>query len=127
MHRLGFFYSVPSAFRRLTPSFYHEADGIAQVQFAAHPCNLLQQVVEWIHKEGNKMQFYAYVTDHPGLRVNRKPEFDALDGMTIRDLKTLRGAVNRMRKAYPGRNFKVFTFTNFDDIDTFQLQTVYWA
>jgi hypothetical protein len=73
------------------------------------------------------MQFYAYVTVYPDLRVNRKPQLDALDGMIIRDLKTLRGAVNRMRKAYPGRSFKVFTFTNFDDINTFQLQTVYWA
>jgi len=73
------------------------------------------------------MQFYAYVTENPGLRDNLKPDLHALDGMTIRDLKTLRGAVNRMCKAYPGRNFKVFTFTNFDDVNTFQLQTVYWA
>jgi len=73
------------------------------------------------------MQFYAYVIDDHWNRVNHKPELHALDGMTIRDLKTLRGAVNRMRKAYPGRNFKVFTFTNFDDVNTFQLQTVYWA
>jgi hypothetical protein len=72
------------------------------------------------------MQFYAYVTERL-LGTCAAPQLDALDGMTIRDLKTLRGAVNRMRKAYPGRNFKVFTFTNFDDIDTFQLQTVYWA
>jgi hypothetical protein len=76
------------------------------------------------------MQFYAYVlpwhhTEAPGRWM--RPQLDALDSMTIRDLKTLRGAVNRMRKAYPGRNFKVFTFTNFDDIDTFQLQTVFLA
>jgi len=74
------------------------------------------------------MQFYAHVTETTTLTTfGTRPELHALDGMTIRDLKTLRGAVNRMRKAYPGRNFKVFTFTNFDDVNTFQLQTVYWA
>ena len=32
-----------------------------------------------------------------------------------RDLKTLRGVVNRLKKSWPGKSFKVFTFTNFYD------------
>jgi hypothetical protein len=73
------------------------------------------------------MQFYAYVTETP-LAPGLNDDHVIGEGrVIIRDLKTLRGAVNRMRKAYPGRNFKVFTFTNFYDNDTFRLQTVYWA
>ena len=38
-----------------------------------------------------------------------------------RDLKTLRGVVNRLKKSWPGKSFKVFRFTNFYDDKTFRL------
>ena len=66
------------------------------------------------------MEFYCYITktpEAPGLS-------DALvagDGRTIhRDLKTVRGVVNRMRRLWPGKSFKVFSFTNFYDNKTFR-------
>ena len=44
-----------------------------------------------------------------------------------RDLKTVRGVVNRIRKARPGKSFKVFSFTNFYDNNTFRLVHVHHA
>ena len=73
------------------------------------------------------MQFYSYITDEP-----RAPgmidEPVGSDGRFIdRDLKTVRGVVNRIRKARPGKSFKVFTFTNFYDNNTFRLVHVHHA
>lgn len=44
------------------------------------------------------------------------------DGRSIdRDLKTVRGVVRRLQKAWPGKSFKVFTFTNFYNEASFRL------
>lgn len=67
------------------------------------------------------MQFFSYTTETPtapGMTDYRAGG----DGKSIdRDLKTLRGVRNRLRKAWPGRSFKVFTFTNIFDDSTFKL------
>jgi uncharacterized protein YukE len=66
-------------------------------------------------------QFYSYLTttpDAPGMT----DEPVGSGGRSIdRDLKTLRGVVNRLKKAWPGKSFKVFSFTNFYDDQTFRL------
>ena len=67
------------------------------------------------------MQFYSYITDEPHA-PGMIDEPVGSDGRFIdRDLKTVRGVVNRVKKARPGRSFKVFAFTNFYDDKTFQL------
>jgi len=66
------------------------------------------------------MQFYSYVTDEPRT-PGMADEPVGNGGRSIdRDLRTLRGVVNRLKKAWPGKSFKVFTFTNFYDNRTFR-------
>jgi hypothetical protein len=66
------------------------------------------------------MEFYCYITktpEAPGLA----DEPIGTEGRTIhRDLKTVRGVTNRMRRLWPGKSFKVFSFTNFYDDKTFR-------
>lgn len=67
------------------------------------------------------MQFYSYLTDEP-CTPGMIDEPVGSDGRFIdRDLKTVRGVVNRIRKARPGKSFKVFSFTNFYDNKTYRL------
>jgi hypothetical protein len=72
------------------------------------------------------MQYYSYVTENP-CSINWLDEPVGTSGRSIdRDLKTLRGVVNRLKKAWPGKSFKVFTFTNFYDPSTFRHQHTHW-
>ena len=67
------------------------------------------------------MQFYSYITDEPHA-PGMIDEPVGSDGRFIdRDLKTVRGVVNRIRTARPGKSFKVFSFTNVYDNNTFRL------
>ena len=67
------------------------------------------------------MRFYSYVTEDPKA-PNLSDDPIGTMGKTIdRDLRTLRGVVKRCRKAWPGRCFKVFSFTNVYDDNTFKL------
>ena len=67
------------------------------------------------------MQFYSYVTKTPNA-PGMEDEPIGSDGRTIdRDLKTVRGVVRRLQKAWPGKSFKVFTFTNIYDPKSFRL------
>jgi hypothetical protein len=73
------------------------------------------------------MQYYSYVTENP-CSANWIDEPVGSGGRSIdRDLKTLRGVVNRLKKAWPGKSFKVFTFTNFHDRNTFRHQHTHWG
>ena len=66
------------------------------------------------------MQFYSFISENPYVE-GMIDEPVGGDGRSInRDLKTLRGVVNRLKKAWPGKSFKVFTFTNFYDDKTFR-------
>ena len=66
------------------------------------------------------MQYYSYVTENP-CSPNWIDEPVGSGGRSIdRDRKTLRGVVNRLKKAWPGKSFKVFTFSNFYDPKTFR-------
>ena len=66
------------------------------------------------------MQYYSYVTENP-CSPNWIDEPVGSGGRSIdRDRKTLRGVVNRLKKAWPGKSFKVFTFSNFHDPKTFR-------
>lgn len=58
------------------------------------------------------MKFYAYVPDKNG------NEPMGTFGSFLIDLKTLRGAINRV-KSYGKTNFRIFTYTNFYDEKTF--------
>jgi len=61
------------------------------------------------------MQFYSFVSENPYVE-GMIDEPVGTGGRSIdRDLRTLRGVVNRLKKAWPGKSFKVFTFTNFYD------------
>ena len=72
------------------------------------------------------MQYYSYVTENP-CSINWLDEPVGSGGRSIdRDRKTLRGVVNRLKKAWPGKSFKVFTFTNFYDPSTFRHQHTHW-
>ena len=67
------------------------------------------------------MQFYSYITETPDA-PGQTDEPIGSSGRTIdRDLKTARGVVRRLEKAWPGKSFKVFTFTNFYDERTYRL------
>ena len=66
-------------------------------------------------------QFYSYITDNPSAPGLTDEGVGTAQRFIDRDLKTVRGVVNRVKKARPGRSFKVFAFTNFYDDKTFQL------
>ena len=73
------------------------------------------------------MQFYSYVTENP-YSPSWIDEPVGSGGRSIdRDLKTLRGVVNRLKKAWPGKSFKVFTFSNFHDPKTFRQVHTHFA
>jgi hypothetical protein len=67
------------------------------------------------------MKFYSYVTQTPEA-PGMEDEPIGSDGRSIdRDLKTVRGVVSRLKRAWPGKSFKVFTFTNIYDPKSFRL------
>jgi len=67
------------------------------------------------------MNFYSYTTETPNA-PGMIDEPVGSGGRTIdRDLKTIRGVVRRLERAWPGKSFKVFAFTNFYDDKTFRL------
>lgn len=58
------------------------------------------------------MNYYAYITDTP-FEVSLKDEPLGSDGRQVaKDLRTLRGMINRMKRLYPRESFKVYSFTN---------------
>ena len=67
------------------------------------------------------MQFYSYVTATP-FAPGQTDEPIGSGGRSIdRDLRTVRGVVRRLQRAWPGKSFKVFTFTNIYDPKSFRL------
>ena len=60
------------------------------------------------------MSFYAYVPNKEG-----KEPLGSENRLIIKDLKTIKGAINRCKKAFRNKPFKLFTFTNFFDDSTF--------
>jgi hypothetical protein len=67
------------------------------------------------------MQFYSYVTENPKAFGLTDDPLGTMGKSIDRDLKTVNGVVRRLRRAWPGRSFKVFTFTNFYDERTYRL------
>jgi hypothetical protein len=67
------------------------------------------------------MQFYSYVTETPDAPGQTDEPVGSGGRVIDRDLRTVRGVVRRLEKAWPGRSFKVFTFTNLYDDKTFRL------
>ena len=61
------------------------------------------------------MQFYSFVSENPYFEGMIDEPLGTAGRSIDRDLKTLRGVVNRLKRAWPGKSFKVFTFTNFYD------------
>ena len=73
------------------------------------------------------MQYYSYVTETPAA-PGQTDEPVGSGGRSIdRDLRTVRGVVRRLEKAWPGKSFKVFTFTNIYDPSTFRHQHTHWG
>ena len=72
------------------------------------------------------MQFYSYTTETPDAPGQTDEPIGSGGRAIDRDLKTLRGVVNRLKKAWPGKSFKVFTFTNIYDPSTFRHQHTHW-
>ncbi len=67
------------------------------------------------------MKFYSYVTKTPyAPGMEDEPIGDGWADID-RDLKTVRGVVRRRRKAWAGKSFKVFSFTNIYDPKSFRL------
>lgn len=66
------------------------------------------------------MQFYSYTTENPYVEGMIDEPVGSGVRSIDRDLRTLRGVVNRLKKAWPGKSFKVFTFSNFYDPKTFR-------
>ena len=67
------------------------------------------------------MQYFSYITNNPDA-PGMTDEGLGTEGKSIdRDLKTLRGVRNRLRKVWGGKSYKIFTFTNFYDNSTFRL------
>lgn len=68
------------------------------------------------------MQFYVYKGD-----AKLGSEGLGTEGRHIwRDLKTLRGAINRAKRYMPGETFTVYSFRNFyDDSTFFRMHTHY--
>jgi uncharacterized protein YukE len=67
------------------------------------------------------MQFYSYTTETPDAPGQTDEPLGSGGRAIDRDLKTLRGVVNRLEKAWPGKSFKVFSFTNIYDARTHRL------
>lgn len=73
------------------------------------------------------MQFYSYITDEPQAPGMLDEPIGSGDRFIDRDLKSVRGVVNRIKRACPGKSFKVFTFTNFYNPNSFRLVHVHRA
>jgi len=67
------------------------------------------------------MNFYSYTTETPNTPGLADEPLGSGGRSIDRDLKTVRGAVNRMKQTWPDKSFKVFAFTNFYDDKTFRL------
>ena len=67
------------------------------------------------------MNFYSYVTETPNTPGLADEPLGSGMRLIYRDLKTVRGAVNRMKRLSPDKSFKVFSFSNFYDDSTFRL------
>lgn len=67
------------------------------------------------------MQYYSFVSENPYVEGMIDEPVGSGGRSIDRDLRTLRGVVNRLKKAWPGKSFKVFSFTNFYDNNTFRL------
>ena len=67
------------------------------------------------------MQFYSYTTETPDAPGQTDAPIGSSGRSIDRDLKTVRGVVRRLERAWPGKSFKVFSFTNFYDDNTFRL------
>jgi len=67
------------------------------------------------------MNFYSYTTETPNTPGLADEPLGSGGRSIVRDLKTVRGAVNRMKQTWPDKSFKVFSFTNFYDDKTFRL------
>ena len=67
------------------------------------------------------MNFYSYITETPNAPGMTDAPIGSCGRTIDRDLRTVRGVVRRLEKAWPSKSFKVFTFTNFYDDSTFRL------
>ena len=67
------------------------------------------------------MNFYSYTTETPNTPGLADEPLGSGMRSIDRDLKTVLGAVNRMKRLSPGKSFKVFSFSNFYDDKTFRL------
>jgi hypothetical protein len=67
------------------------------------------------------MQFYSYVTDNPFADGQSDEPIGSAGRSIDRNYKTLSGLIRSLKKAWPGKSFKVFSFTNFHDERTFRL------
>jgi len=67
------------------------------------------------------MNFYSYTTETPNAPGQTDEPVGSGGRAIDRDLKTVRGVVRRLERAWPGKSFKVFSFTNFYDDKTFRL------
>lgn len=70
------------------------------------------------------MEFYAYITLNPGCESMNDEPLGSMGRMIIREYKTVRGAVNKCKRLWEGKSFKVYSFTNFYDDKTFKLKYV---
>lgn len=60
------------------------------------------------------MNLYAYVPREDGTEP-----MGTANKMIIHDLKTVRGAINRCKRVWTGKEFKLFSYTRFFDNSTF--------
>ena len=73
------------------------------------------------------MQFYSYVTETPDAPGQTDEPLGSFGRSIIRDLRTVRGVARRLEKAWPGKSFKVFSFTNIYDARTHRLVHIHRA
>ena len=72
-------------------------------------------------------QCYSYTTPTPGVPGMTDEPLGSGGRSIDRDLKTLAGTIRRLKRAWPGKSFKVFSFTNFYDPKTFRQVHAHWA
>lgn len=73
------------------------------------------------------MQYYSFISTNPYVEGMIDEPVGSGGRSIDRDLRTLRGVVNRLKRAWPGKSFKVFTFTNFHDPGTFRQVHTHFA
>lgn len=61
------------------------------------------------------MGYYAYIPTKDG-----KEPLGTENRLIIRDLKTVRGVINRCKTAFKDKTFKLYSFTNFYDGSTYK-------